>query len=1062
MLFDGVLSVGSLHLRMRAVPFEVVSVDGYGDFENPSVSIWIQSRNAFATGVWYRLVNPAKEYKRYFEPYLWIATLCKHFVDFSEDRAETVVLAHFKTKFYKWLYGKYRRSKQFDDWLRQYKYQTDFRSAVVAYRDYIWKECSGVNPSLKRLEIFKQVDPIDNGQSSRTAVLKQPMRESKTVATPYVHDCFKHMYFEGALRAVSFGPEVQRRRSIRMAKLGFQSPPTRSKTPSALTQTPSQMQPQSKDFSIKVGDVVSVPRDVDSIWKDSEQTWYVYVQGMRVEDQQTFLDVLWLYSAPHTTLGDMLYPYPNELFLSDHCNCRSAEKIATTDIGGTVTVDWSPSHIPSEGFFIRQKYLAEDHAFRTVDLSNADEFMCSHKQQANSKKRTAFQSVAADYVVGDTALISRPGAALLEPIVIKDFLAEEQRVLARKLLRRGRDLGYSNAKANELVWTDTTINIPASAIQRRCHIRFYTRRRIAMNRIPAPYNRNGQVDCFIISTRVMGDHGRGIVEEDLAEPFPTAMVEGFDPAQSTKYRRLRSLSLFSGGGSLDFGLDEGGATHTRWHIEWSINAVHTILANSPQPTNIFFGSVDDAMRRALNGEKSPEVPTIGDVEFIAAGSPCQAFSILQRDRDSERSLLNASKVASVVAFIDLYRPAYALLENVTTMSRVINGQNVFKQLLCSLVGMGYQVTQFQVQAPNVGTPQSRARLFVAVAAPGLEPPSQPPPTHSHPQGLQQERGLGRLINGQRFGLSGSCSDTPFHFLACKEATKDLPALGDAHPRVCITVPDHRPPITVNSLFRRAIQTIPKFPRGMGIAKLFIQAAKQNNLDKIPKDVRDWMDRQHPMRKQANSHSCQRIRPDGLFPAIVTTLTVADAKVGYGLHWDEDRVWTVMEARRAQGIPDDFVLVGSPSEQWKIVGNGVARPVALALGMVFRRAWLANTPDMVDSATSSLKAKGGPRVMKSVAPTTDGVVVVKKKLSAVERAEYEAAEDLDEDDMDQVLEVEEKELDVMGLDEFGHAYDSEINGVTGHGGLNGINGAGDSEDGEDHELNSDHVHRKPNG
>ena len=51
--------------------------------------------------------------------------------------------------------------------------------------------------------------------------------------------------------------------------------------------------------------------------------------------------------------------------------------------------------------------------------------------------------------------------------------------------------------------------------------------------------------------------------------------------------------------------------------------------------------------------------------------------------------------------------------------------------------------------------------------------------------------------------------------------------------------------------------------------------------------------------------------------------------------------TIMEARRAQGFPDHEVIVGAPIMQWKIIGNSVARPVALALGVALRKAWLDN-------------------------------------------------------------------------------------------------------------------------
>lgn len=50
----------------------------------------------------------------------------------------------------------------------------------------------------------------------------------------------------------------------------------------------------------------------------------------------------------------------------------------------------------------------------------------------------------------------------------------------------------------------------------------------------------------------------------------------------------------------------------------------------------------------------------------------------------------------------------------------------------------------------------------------------------------------------------------------------------------------------------------------------------------------------------------------------------------------------MEVRRAQGFLDEDILIGTPAEKWKIVGNSVARPVALALGVSLRKAWLANS------------------------------------------------------------------------------------------------------------------------
>jgi hypothetical protein len=64
----------------------------------------------------------------------------------------------------------------------------------------------------------------------------------------------------------------------------------------------------------------------------------------------------------------------------------------------------------------------------------------------------------------------------------------------------------------------------------------------------------------------------------------------------------------------------------------------------------------------------------------------------------------------------------------------------------------------------------------------------------------------------------------------------------------------------------------------------------------------------------------------------------------------------MEARRAQGILDHELIFGLPSQQWKIIGNSVARSVSLALGLSLRQAWLSNSPELIQTMTSSISAQ----------------------------------------------------------------------------------------------------------
>jgi DNA (cytosine-5)-methyltransferase 1 len=87
-----------------------------------------------------------------------------------------------------------------------------------------------------------------------------------------------------------------------------------------------------------------------------------------------------------------------------------------------------------------------------------------------------------------------------------------------------------------------------------------------------------------------------------------------------------------------------------------------------------------------------------------------------------------------------------------------------------------------------------------------------------------------------------------------------------------------------------------------------------------------------------STAFRRIDPDDVFPTVMTAVNYDDFKTGQWLHWDENRPVTMLEARRAQGVPDDEVLVGSRRAQWKLTGNGVSRHVARALGVSLCQAY----------------------------------------------------------------------------------------------------------------------------
>lgn len=92
--------------------------------------------------------------------------------------------------------------------------------------------------------------------------------------------------------------------------------------------------------TVNKGDVVCLPSGNSREWrKSSAKVWYAYVQGVHHQGKNLTLDMLWLFQPYDTINGAVTYPFPNELFLSDNCDCGS-RAIDATQVLGTVKVHW--------------------------------------------------------------------------------------------------------------------------------------------------------------------------------------------------------------------------------------------------------------------------------------------------------------------------------------------------------------------------------------------------------------------------------------------------------------------------------------------------------------------------------------------------------------------------------------------------------------------------------------------------------------------------------------------------------------------------------------------------
>jgi DNA (cytosine-5)-methyltransferase 1 len=912
--FDGILRwPGSGRIfYLGRVPFTHVSISGYTDLDVRTVSdlLWIQSTYCRRTEVWYRLGKPAKEYAAYYRLFTWVADLAKHLVDFL-DSHKNVTLRQFKHDFAGWLSSHHSQDPSFQQWMAEYSRQ-DFRHAIVAHWSFLHKQATNIDLAYGDHPLWSEVG---FGFSPNPVIEKQPPEIQKTIVTPYVYQSFNQMSWADHLELTELDAENKLLYQRRLREMKFTGKKARKPTVKSEWAATSPVSVPGTSFSISPGDVIATRKDAVSKWKSGDEgLWYAYVQDIRVyEARPARLHVLWLYRPSDTVCADLRYPHPEELFLSDHCNCGD-RVFNITEVVKKVPISFYTDRAQKGGFFIRQVYNSSEETFTTL---RAQDFACPCRQPKTTP----------DYKPGDTVLVKGTSGTFLEPAQIVT-VTEAGSFEVRELLRRGRDFGDPVAKPNELVYTERFRTVLRKEVDRPCHIRFYNEDDRRNNRIPTPYDRNGNGDAFYILVRETADQS--------LEPLPAAPLEfrqGFDPLSPPEAPKMRGLNIFSGGGNFDRGLEEGLAVHSEWAVEWGLEQMLTYAANhaDPETLHLFCGSVNDYLKKALqNPTKAPKfVAKIGDVTFISAGSPCQGYSLANNSKDTDESQRNSSMIASVAAYIDFYRPKYAILENVTAMSyKRKDGseeRNPFLQLLSTFVGMGYQVRIMNLDAWSFGAPQSRSRLFVILAAPGLHLPGHPPLTHAHPANTRGSS-LGTAPNGVRFGQR--LQDVPvFDYVTAGQAMKDLPQVGEV---MSIPEPDHRSSWGYSTINQAIIESIPKFPQGLGA-----QAAL---------DMR-WLSKvlvKNPSQPQMRRWT--RIRSDALLQTVTTGIRPTCKYTGKWVHWAEDRLITVKEARRAQGFPDCEVIIGTPAQQWKIVGNSVCRQVALALGLAIRDAYLKNPLD----------------------------------------------------------------------------------------------------------------------
>jgi len=217
-----------------------------------------------------------------------------------------------------------------------------------------------------------------------------------------------------------------------------------------------------------------------------------------------------------------------------------------------------------------------------------------------------------------------------------------------------------------------------------------------------------------------------------------------------------AISLFSGAGGLDLGVDAAGFS-TVCAVEWDKDAADTMEKNAP----VFFPTLQGVVREDLyplaagsnTGVTTRDILRAGGLSFrdrpdlLIGGPPCVAFSKSGFWLDWKRDGIDpaASLLQAYTRVLAQARPRYFILENVYALTFDNKASRpALTRLFREIDDAGYKYRWAVLNAADFGVPQARPRLFVIGCRKGDALPELPLPTH-HGQWERRRSGAGGAL-----------------------------------------------------------------------------------------------------------------------------------------------------------------------------------------------------------------------------------------------------------------------------------------------------------------------------
>ena len=200
--------------------------------------------------------------------------------------------------------------------------------------------------------------------------------------------------------------------------------------------------------------------------------------------------------------------------------------------------------------------------------------------------------------------------------------------------------------------------------------------------------------------------------------------------------KLKVISLFSGAGGLDIGLEQAGY-ETISCIENDIHCRETLRFNRPN------WKLFEENQKLENGKLIPREPgdireigveellelsgvKRGETSLVVGGAPCQPFSNIGKKKGKEDEK-NGDLFLEFVRIVKGVDPQAFIFENVAGITQSKHS-SVIKYMIEQFSGSGYGLSYTTLNAADYGVAQKRIRFFL-IGIKGVDVPAFPLPTH---------------------------------------------------------------------------------------------------------------------------------------------------------------------------------------------------------------------------------------------------------------------------------------------------------------------------------------------